>query len=49
MRERILHMFNWNLKDIYNEVENVREQGFTTILVSPLQPLKQELTDWWLL
>ena len=49
MREKILHMFNWSLKDIYNEVENVREQGFTTILTSPLQPLKQELTDWWVL
>ena len=49
MREVIFHAFNWKLKDLTKEVCFLQKQGFTTILISPLQTLKQKLTDWWLL
>lgn len=48
-RARIIQMFNWKLRDITNVVEDIKVQGFNTILISPIQGLKQPLSDWWLL
>lgn len=43
---RILHKFNWKLKDI--NVDRVAEQGFDAIQINPLQPLKSNDNEWWL-
>ena len=46
---RILHMFNWDLKDIIKEVESIKAQGFDAIQINPIQPLKEDNKDnWWL-
>ena len=42
---RILQMFNWKLRDIIAELDNVRNQGFTHIQTSPLQKSKEGF--WW--
>ena len=49
----ILQAWNWSLTNITNELENIKNAGFKTIQVSPLQPMKdprssQSWTDaWW--
>lgn len=46
---RILHLLNWNLKDIENELENIYYQGFDGIQINPMQPLKSDdISTWWL-
>lgn len=45
---RILHMLQWPLKDIINELDNVKEQGFNAIQISPIQGIKENNTTWWL-
>lgn len=42
----ILHMFQWKLKDIAKSLQLVKDQGFTHIQISPLQPCK-EANAWW--
>jgi Glycosidases len=49
MKKRIIHCFNWKVRDIIQEVRDIQEQGFTDILISPVQPLKEPLGAWWLL
>ena len=46
---RIIHLFNWNLKDIIPELENIKKQNFDAVLINPIQPLKEDNKDnWWL-
>ncbi|MDD3452989.1 MAG: alpha-amylase family glycosyl hydrolase [Bacilli bacterium] len=46
---KILHLFNWQLKDINKELIKVKEQGFDAVLINPIQPLKENnLSLWWL-
>lgn len=46
---RILHLFNWDLKDIVAELEEINNQGFDAIQINPIQPLKEDGKDnWWL-
>lgn len=46
---RILHMFNWKLKDIETELGKIHEQGFDAVQINPIQPLKNEFsTEWWM-
>lgn len=46
---RILHMFNWNLRDIEGELSKIAEQGFDAIQINPIQPLKDEkASQWWM-
>ena len=40
MKNRILHLFQWKLKDIENNLEVISNQGFNMIQISPIQPLK---------
>lgn len=49
MSNRILHLFEWSLKDIISNLEEISEQGFSAIQISPIQPLKEPKTTWWLL
>lgn len=45
---RILHLFNWKIKDIIPEMEIISSQGFDAIQINPLQPLKNEFSnEWW--
>lgn len=45
---RILHLFNWRLKDIVNRLDTIKMQGFDAIQITPLQPLKNEFSnEWW--
>lgn len=43
---RIIHLFNWNLKDI--NLGKIAEQGFNAIQINPIQPLKSNDNEWWL-
>ena len=46
---RILHCFNWKLRDIIPILEKVKEQGFDAIQINPIQPLKEDgLKEWWM-
>lgn len=46
---RILHLFNWNLKDIVLELEMISAQGFNAIQINPIQPSKdEECNKWWM-
>lgn len=42
---RILHLFNWRLKDIVNQLDTIKMQGFDAIQINPLQPLKNEFSN----
>lgn len=46
MREKILHCFLWKLKDITNNLESIKQSGYTAVQVSPLQPIKKG-NEWW--
>jgi len=46
---RILQCLNWNIKDIEENLDKIAEQGFDTIQINPVQPLKEDNKDnWWL-
>ena len=48
---RLLHLFNWKLTDITNELKLVKEQNFNAILINPLQELKEDSPNtlpWWM-
>ena len=45
---KILHMFNWNLKDIINNLEEIKESQWDYILISPVQPSKEPNGDWYM-
>lgn len=47
MCKKILHCLNWKLKDIEDNLELIRYQGFTTVLTSVLQGQKDEGQEWW--
>lgn len=49
MKNRILHMFQWQLKDIKKNLALIKEQGFNIIQISPIQPLKEYSYIWWTL
>ena len=46
---RMLHLFQWNIKDIINVLNEVKEQGFTAILITSIQPFKNEneIDKWY--
>lgn len=46
MREIILHTFQWNLKHIENNLEDIKQQGFTAVQISPVNKCK-EGSEWW--
>ena len=45
--EKILHCLNWKLEDIQENLEVIKEQGFTMVLTSVLQGQKDNGTEWW--
>ena len=46
---KILHLFQWNIKDIINVLNEVKEQGFTAVLITSVQPFKNEneIDKWY--
>lgn len=46
---RIIHLFNWTLKDISYSLDKVASQKFDAIQINPLQPLKEDgYKEWWM-
>lgn len=47
---KIIHCLNWELKEIKKNLPLIKEQGFDTIQINPLQPLKETggPGEWWL-
>ena len=50
---RILHLLQWPLNDITDEVMNTaKRQGFDVIQINPIQPLKEDTSlselKWWM-
>ena len=43
---KILHLFQWKLKDIIAYIPKVKEQGFDAIQISPIQGTTYG-TEWW--
>ena len=49
----ILHAFNWSLNNIKNELTNIKNAGYTTVQLSPMQPQKDYYqgeywgSQWW--
>ena len=48
MREIILHCFNWKLTDITKDLKTIKECGYTSIQVSPIQSCSKS-SEWWAL
>ena len=46
---KMLHLFQWEIKDIINVLNKVKEQGFTAILITSVQPFKNEdeIDKWY--
>ena len=45
---RILHLFEWKLKDIKNNLHIIKEQGFDSVQITPIQPNKfNDSIPWW--
>lgn len=47
MKKKIVQCFMWKLQDIECNLEEFKKQGFTHILTSPLEVLKEKLIDNW--
>lgn len=47
----MFHAWNWSFNSIKNNIKYIAESGFTTIQVSPVQPIKEydlkNTCDWW--
>lgn len=46
-REIIAHFFQWKLKDITKELDNIKACGYTTLQISPLQGCKDDGNEFW--
>ena len=45
---KIIHLLNWKLGTIEEELDNIKKQGFSAIQVNPMQPFKEEKEfKWW--
>ena len=47
-RKIIFQALNWKIKDINNHLEEIKEVGFNTIQLSPLQGIKEDSYDFWI-
>lgn len=46
---KVLHLLQWNIKNIIQKLDKIKEQGFDTIQISPLQGTKENNMDFWVL
>jgi len=47
-KEKILHLFQYPIKDITDKLDEIKESGWTSILISPVQPSKEENGLWYM-
>ena len=47
MSERVIHMYNWETKEIINRVQQIANQGFTAIQIPTVQPFKNAYKYKW--
>lgn len=45
-RKKILHCFEFKIKDVIKEIKTIKDQGFDCIQLSPVQPCK-DCGEWW--
>ena len=43
----ILHCWNWSYNSIRRNLQKIAEQGFSSIQVSPTQPIKESINESW--
>lgn len=46
-REIIGHFFQWKLRDITKELDNIKSSGYTCVQISPLQGCKDDGHEFW--
>ena len=44
---KIIHLFQWQLKDLIPFIPKIKEQGFDAIQISPVQGTKDAGLEWW--
>ena len=49
MKNKIIHMFQWKLSDIKDNLQKIKEAGFGFVQISPIQKGKfnNPEDDWW--
>ena len=47
-RKIILQALNWRLKDIKNNLKEIKKAGFNTVQTSPLQGIKENNDQFWI-
>lgn len=47
LKDKILHLFMWNITDIIINLTAIKKNGWTSILLTPVQPSKDENSDAW--
>lgn len=45
---RILHLLNWNMDKIKENMFKIQYQGFDAVQINPVQPLKEYSDEWWM-
>lgn len=46
---RILHLLQWNINSIISNLDMIKNQGFDTIQISPIQGTKETNNEFWVL
>lgn len=46
-KNKILHLFQWRILDIINNLKDIKANGWTSILITPVQPSKEEDNNNW--
>ncbi|MBQ4568933.1 MAG: InlB B-repeat-containing protein [Ruminococcus sp.] len=44
---QILQCWNWSYRNIEANLQKIAEQGFSAIQTSPIQPIKEQTTEYW--
>ena len=47
-RKIIFQTLDWRLKDIKNNLEEIKKAGFNTVQTSPLQGIKENNGHFWI-
>ena len=46
-KDKILHLFIWNISAIIENLQDIKNSGWTSILLTPVQPSKDEISSMW--
>lgn len=47
IKNKILHLFMWSISAIIENLEDIKNSGWTSILITVVQPSKEESSDAW--